>query len=67
MQPIKHNLSTPPSLKSDVVFEAIIERVKTDPEKAKAVGGLFMYNITQNKKPVKQWSKYKISTHIEKI
>lgn len=58
MQPISNKLSAPASLKSDVIFEAIIERVKTDPDKAKSVGGLFVYNITKDKKTVKQWSKY---------
>lgn len=58
MEPVRNNIAASPSLKSDVIFEAIIERVKADPEKAKSVGGLFLYNITQNKKPAKQWSKY---------
>lgn len=57
MQPISNKLSAPANLKSDVIFEAIIERVKGDPDKAKSVGGLFVYNITKDKKTVKQWSK----------
>lgn len=57
MQPISNQLSAPANLKSDVIFEAIIERVKGDPDKAKSVGGLFVYNITKDKKTVKQWSK----------
>lgn len=56
MQPVINRLSAP-SLKSDVVFETIIERVKADPDKAKSVGGVFVYNITKDKKTVKQWSK----------
>lgn len=58
MQPISNKLSAPANLKSDVIFEAIIERVKADPDKAKSVGGLFVYNITKDKKTIKQWSKY---------
>lgn len=58
MKPLVNTVSSAPTLKSDVIFEAIIERVKADPEKAKSVGGTFLYNITKDKKTVKQWSKY---------
>lgn len=44
------------SLKSDAVFEFIIEQVKNDPGKAKSVGGVFHYKITKDGKEVKQWS-----------
>lgn len=32
------------NLKNDVVFEAILEKVKDDSDKANAVGGFFVYN-----------------------
>ncbi|KAJ8924435.1 hypothetical protein NQ315_007231 [Exocentrus adspersus] len=55
MQPLANKLSTP-DLKSDAIFEFIIEQVKADPNKAKSVGGLFLYNITKDKKQAKQWT-----------
>lgn len=57
MSPSINKLSAA-DLKSDAVFQFIIEQVKADPQKAKSVGGVFLYNITKDKKVVKQWSKY---------
>ncbi|KAF7284371.1 peroxisomal Multifunctional enzyme type 2 isoform X2 [Rhynchophorus ferrugineus] len=44
------------SLKSDAIFEFIIEQVKNDPGKAKSIGGVFHYKITKDGKEVKQWT-----------
>ncbi|XP_066262130.1 non-specific lipid-transfer protein-like 1 isoform X2 [Euwallacea similis] len=43
-------------LKSDAIFEYIIEQVKADPNKAKSVGGIFLYKVTKDGKVVKQWT-----------
>ncbi|KAJ8963074.1 hypothetical protein NQ318_018538 [Aromia moschata] len=55
MQPIANKLSSP-ELKSDAIFEFIIEQIKADPNRAKSIGGIFLYNITKDKKQVKQWT-----------
>ncbi|XP_030024411.2 peroxisomal multifunctional enzyme type 2 [Manduca sexta] len=44
------------ALKSDALFAKIQEEVKKNPAKAKAVNGVFVYNITENGKNVKQWT-----------
>ncbi|XP_060533989.1 peroxisomal multifunctional enzyme type 2-like isoform X2 [Cylas formicarius] len=44
------------NLKSDAIFEFIIEQVNADPSKAKSIGGVFLYNITKDGKQVKQWT-----------
>ncbi|CAH0551643.1 unnamed protein product [Brassicogethes aeneus] len=55
MQPLANKLSAS-NLKSDAVFEFIIDQVKADPNKAKSVGGVFLYNITKDGKQAKQWT-----------
>lgn len=45
------------NLKSNAVFENIIERVEKEPQTAKAINAVFLYNITKDGKQVKQWSK----------
>lgn len=45
------------SLKSDALFAKIIEEVKKNPAKAKSVNAVYVYNVTENGKTVKQWSK----------
>ncbi|KAJ8937306.1 hypothetical protein NQ314_011945 [Rhamnusium bicolor] len=57
MQPLTNKLSAP-QLKSDAIFEFIIDQVNADPDRAKSIGGVFLYNITKDKKQVKQWSKF---------
>lgn len=57
MQPTIRKVSAQ-NLQSDAVFSAIVERVKDDPKKAKAVNAVFLYNITKDGKQVKQWSKF---------
>ncbi|GBP64235.1 hypothetical protein EVAR_21553_1 [Eumeta japonica] len=50
-------VSTPNALlKSDGLFAKIQEEVKKNPQKAKNVGGVFLYNIMENGKTVKQWT-----------
>ncbi|CAH1978141.1 unnamed protein product [Acanthoscelides obtectus] len=44
------------SLKSDAIFEFIIEEVKKNPQKAKSIGGVFLYKITKDKKEAKCWT-----------
>ncbi|CAG9821656.1 unnamed protein product [Phaedon cochleariae] len=44
------------NLRSDAIFEFIIEQVKADPNKAKSIGGVFLYNITKDGKQAKQWT-----------
>ncbi|KAJ0174167.1 hypothetical protein K1T71_010313 [Dendrolimus kikuchii] len=44
------------SLKSDALFAKIKEEVDKNQEKAKSVGGIFQYNITDNGKTIKQWT-----------
>lgn len=46
------------ALKSDGIFERIIDGVKQQPDKAKSVNGVFLYNITSDGKQVKQWSEF---------
>lgn len=49
-------VSSSGSLKSDALFSKIQAEVKKNPEKAKTVGGIFLYNITENGKTIKQWT-----------
>lgn len=46
------------SLQSDAVFQKIIDGVKENQAKAKAVNGVFLYKITKDGKVAKEWSKY---------
>lgn len=46
------------SLASDAVFEKIIDGLKGNEAKAKAVNGVFLYKITKDGKVVKEWSKW---------
>lgn len=46
------------ALNSDAVFKAISERINENIEKAKAVNGIFLYNITKDGQIVKKWSKF---------
>lgn len=46
------------SLKSDVVFKTILERMNENVEKARSVNGVFVYNITKDGQIAKKWSKY---------
>lgn len=61
MQPLANKISAP-ALTSDAVFEFIIEQVKADPNKAKSIGGVFLYKILKNGKEAKQWSKLSVFT-----
>lgn len=46
------------SLGSDPIFQKIIEGLKGNEAKAKAVNGVFLYKITKDGKVAKEWSKY---------
>nr|CAH7749030.1 unnamed protein product [Callosobruchus chinensis] len=53
------NMSSKPSsqsLRSDAIFEFIIDEIKKNPQKAKSIGGVFLYKITKDKKEAKQWT-----------
>lgn len=52
--------ATTPSitLKTDVIFKVIGERIGENVEKAKAVNGIFLYNITKDGQIAKKWSKF---------
>lgn len=54
--PQLNKLSASMSLQSDAIFEVIVDRVKQEPQKAKAVNGIFLYNITKDGKQAKQWT-----------
>lgn len=56
------------SLQSDAVFQKIIDGVKENQAKAKAINGVFLYKITKDGKVAKEWSEYiqhnaKTNTH----
>ncbi|CAK1584587.1 unnamed protein product [Parnassius mnemosyne] len=44
------------AMKSDGLFVKISEQVKANPAQAKSVGAVYLYNITENGKTVKQWT-----------
>lgn len=46
------------SLGSDPIFQKIIDGLKGNEAKAKAVNGVFLYKITKDGKVAKEWSKY---------
>lgn len=45
------------SLQSDAVFQKIIDGLKDNAAKAKAINGVFLYKITKDGKVAKEWSK----------
>jgi len=45
------------SLSSDAVFQRIIDGLKGNEAKAKAINGVFLYKITKDGKVMKEWSK----------
>lgn len=48
------------NLKSDAVFNSISDRMQDNVEKAKAINGIFLVNITKSGKVVKKWSEFNI-------
>ncbi|XP_037936139.1 peroxisomal multifunctional enzyme type 2 [Teleopsis dalmanni] len=44
------------ALPSDAIFQKIIDGVKDNEAKAKAVNGVFLYKITKDGKVVKEWT-----------
>ncbi|XP_068620737.1 peroxisomal multifunctional enzyme type 2 [Battus philenor] len=48
--------SSSSAMKSDGLFAKIDEQVKANPSQAKSIGAVFLYNITNNGKTVKQWT-----------
>lgn len=44
-------------MQSDTIFAAIGEQVKLNPDQAKKVNAVFLYNITVGGKPISEWSK----------
>lgn len=49
------------NLKSDAVFNSISDRMQENIEKAKAINGIFLVNITNNGQVVKKWSELHFS------
>lgn len=45
------------NVQSDAIFTTIGEQVKLNPDQAKNVNAVFLYNITVGGKPVSEWSK----------
>jgi hypothetical protein len=43
-------------LSSDLVFDGMQDKIKSDPSLIKKINGVFVYNITKNGKPVAVWS-----------
>ncbi|XP_012235606.1 peroxisomal multifunctional enzyme type 2 isoform X2 [Linepithema humile] len=43
-------------VQSDAIFTAIAEQVKLNPDQAKKVNAVFLYNITVNGKPTSEWT-----------
>lgn len=46
------------ALSSDAVFQQMIDGIKGQEAKAKAVNGVFLYKITKDGKVAKEWSKW---------
>lgn len=44
-------------MQSDAIFTTIGEQVKLNPDEAKKVNAVFLYNITVGGKLVSEWSK----------
>lgn len=58
VSPVTANRVSASGLKSDGLFAKIIEEVNKNQAMAKSINGIFLYNITENGKTVKQWSEY---------
>ncbi|XP_026320846.1 peroxisomal multifunctional enzyme type 2 [Hyposmocoma kahamanoa] len=56
VSPVKANRVSASGLKSDGLFAKIIEEVNKNQAMAKSINGIFLYNITENGKTVKQWT-----------
>lgn len=44
-------------MQSDAIFVAMSEQVKQNPDQAKKVNAIFLYNITVDGKQMSEWSK----------
>ncbi|XP_063905915.1 peroxisomal multifunctional enzyme type 2 [Zophobas morio] len=56
VQVVEPTMGSATALESDAIFQFIIDQVKADPNKAKSIGGVFLYKITKNGKEAKQWT-----------
>lgn len=61
---VQINRTAAMGLQSDAVFEMIKSRVIQEPGKSKSVNAVFLFNITQDGKQVKQWSKHHYKKNI---
>lgn len=50
------------ALGSDAIFQQMIDGIKGNEAKAKAVNGVFVYKITKDGKVAKEWSKYSMKS-----
>lgn len=55
---VKANLTSSAKIQSDAIFESIKDRVAADPAKAKSINAIYLYKITVDGKPAKEWSEY---------
>jgi len=53
---IPKSTSNMATLNSDAIFAAIADRIKAEPDKAKAIGATFLYKITKDGKVAKEWT-----------
>ncbi|XP_026321012.1 non-specific lipid-transfer protein-like 1 [Hyposmocoma kahamanoa] len=44
------------ALKSDEVFQRVKNEIANNPDLAKSINGIFLYNVTENGKTTKQWT-----------
>lgn len=45
------------NLESDAIFATMSEQVKQNPDQAKTINAIFLYNITVDGKQMSEWSK----------
>jgi len=55
---LKLNRINASELSSDLVFDGMLDRIKSDPSLIKKINGVFVYNITKNGKPAAVWSEF---------
>lgn len=57
LKKVTKSTATNVSLKTDKIFPIIKEQIKINPNVAKNIGAVFLFNITKDEKIVKNWSK----------
>lgn len=54
---VRLNRISAEELTSDVVFDGMQERIRSDPSLCKKINGVFLYNVTKGGKVAAVWSK----------